>query len=114
MGELRQARIIWDRSDGSSVEFPLSSQIMLVGRDEEADIRIDEPLVSRFHARIERRSTGIFLIDLGSTNLTRVNGEVVSQQALQHGDELRLSRACCRFELDTEAQEPPVETEGGS
>ena len=68
-----------------------------MGRDEDADIRVDEPLVSRAHARIERRGDTYFVQDLGSTNLTRVNGEVVSERALQDGDELRFGRACCRF-----------------
>ena len=70
---------------------------MLVGRDEGADIRVDEPLVSRAHARIERRGEEYVVQDLGSTNLTRVNGEVVGERALQDGDEVRFGRACCRF-----------------
>jgi pSer/pThr/pTyr-binding forkhead associated (FHA) protein len=105
MDDPKPARIIWDRSDGASVEFPISADIMLIGRDEQADIRLDEPLVSRFHARLERRGADTFLIDLGSTNSTRVNGEIVSERALRHGDELRFSRARCRFVLDDEPRE---------
>jgi pSer/pThr/pTyr-binding forkhead associated (FHA) protein len=91
------ARLIWERPDGSKVEFLLTGTVMLVGRDDEADIRVNEPLVSRAHARIERRGEAYFVQDLGSTNLTRVNGEVVAERALQDGDELRFARACCRF-----------------
>jgi pSer/pThr/pTyr-binding forkhead associated (FHA) protein len=91
------ARLIWERPDGSKVEFQLTGTVMLVGRDDDADIRVDEPLVSRAHARIERRGETYFVQDLGSTNLTRVNGEVVAERALQDGDELRFARACCRF-----------------
>jgi pSer/pThr/pTyr-binding forkhead associated (FHA) protein len=58
---------------------------------------VDEPLVSRAHARIERRGDAYFVLDLGSTNLTRVNGEVVAERVLRDGDELRFARACCRF-----------------
>jgi pSer/pThr/pTyr-binding forkhead associated (FHA) protein len=72
---------------------------MLVGRDEDADIRIDEPLVSRAHARIEGRGDGYVVLDLGSTNLTRVNGAVVTECVLRDGDEVRFGRAVCRFEL---------------
>lgn len=89
--------LIWERSDGSKVEFPLTASVMVIGRDDDADIRVDEPLVSRAHARIERRGDAYFVLDLGSTNLTRVNGEVVAERALRHGDELRFARACCRF-----------------
>ena len=82
---------------------------MIVGRDEEADIRVDEPLVSRAHARIERRGDDFFVVDLGSTNLTRVNGEVVGEHQLRHGDEVRFARALCLF-ISEEAPDP---VEGG-
>ena len=78
---------------------------MIVGRDPEADIRIDEPLVSRAHARIEGRGNAFFVVDLGSTNLTRVNGEVVAERQLRHGDELRFARARCFFLQGAAAQE---------
>jgi pSer/pThr/pTyr-binding forkhead associated (FHA) protein len=70
---------------------------MTVGRDEAASLRVDEPLVSRLHARIERRGEAFFVMDLGSTNLTRVNGEVIAERELQDGDEIRFARACCIF-----------------
>jgi pSer/pThr/pTyr-binding forkhead associated (FHA) protein len=80
------------------VEFPLDGEAMEVGRDEGASIRIDEPLVSRRHARIERRPDGWVVVDLESTNFTRVNGErVLRERELVHGDELQLGRARCRF-----------------
>jgi pSer/pThr/pTyr-binding forkhead associated (FHA) protein len=68
-----------------------------VGREDSADIVVDEPLVSRAHARIEPRAGGYAVLDLGSTNLTRVNGEIVSERTLRHGDEIRFGRARCLF-----------------
>ena len=97
------ARLVWVRSDGTEVPFDLRPQPMLVGRDEEADIRLEEPLVSRGHARIESRGDGYVVLDLGSTNLTKVNGVVVTESILRHGDEIRFGRAVCRFELTTHA-----------
>jgi pSer/pThr/pTyr-binding forkhead associated (FHA) protein len=93
------ARLVWVRPDGEEVDFPLEGSPLLVGRDEDADIRVDEPLVSRAHARIERRGVSFFVLDLGSTNLTRVNGDAVNERELRHGDELRFGRARCRFVL---------------
>ena len=93
----RGPRLVWSRPDGEEVEFLLQGSPLLVGRDEDADICVDEPLVSRAHARIERRGQSFFVLDLGSTNLTRVNGDAVSERELRDGDELRFGRARCRF-----------------
>ena len=100
------ARLVWLRADGSEVDFPLAAEILTVGRDERADIRVDEPLVSRNHARLERRGGGYVLLDLGSTNMTRVNGEVVSERALRDGDEVRFGRARCRFVAAASSPDP--------
>ena len=92
------ARLVWKRRDGQDVEFPLDGDVLEVGRDSDAAIRVDEPLVSRRHARLERRPDGWVVVDLDSTNFTRVNGERVRRErVLVHGDELRLGRAVCRF-----------------
>ncbi len=93
----RPARLVWERTDGSRVDFPLGDVPQVVGRDEDADIRVDEPLVSRAHARIEPRDAGYAVLDLGSTNKTRVNGDVVAERSLAHGDEVRFARARCRY-----------------
>ncbi len=92
------ARLVWQRPDGQEVVFPLDGEALEVGRDEDAAIRVDEPLVSRRHARLERRGGAWVVVDLGSTNFTRVNGErVLRERELAHGDELQLGRAKCRF-----------------
>ena len=105
MTEATPPRLVWVRGDGSEVEFPLTASVMVVGRDAEADIRVDEPLVSRSHARIERRADRFVLLDLGSTNFTRVNGDVVTERELRHGDEVKFARAVCRF-LNEAARDP--------
>jgi pSer/pThr/pTyr-binding forkhead associated (FHA) protein len=92
------ARLVWQRSGGQEVEFPLDGEAIEVGRDEDVAIRLDEPLVSRRHARIERRGEAWVVVDLGSTNFTRVNGERLRREReLAHGDELHFGRAKCRF-----------------
>jgi hypothetical protein len=58
----------------------------------------------------ERAGNGYVVLDLGSTNLTRVNGEVVYERPLQHGDELRFARVRCRFLIEQGgAASPPLE-----
>jgi pSer/pThr/pTyr-binding forkhead associated (FHA) protein len=96
------------RSDGLLVEFPLTGDVLTIGRDEAADARVDEPLVSRHHARIERREGRYFVLDLGSTNRTRVNGAAVSERELKDGDEVRFARARCKFVLGREVTSPKL------
>jgi pSer/pThr/pTyr-binding forkhead associated (FHA) protein len=92
------ARLVWRRTDGRDVTFPLDGEALEVGRDEDVAIRLDEPLVSRRHARIEKRNGFWVLADLGSTNFTRVNGERLRREReLAHGDELQFGRAKCVF-----------------
>lgn len=94
------ARLVWKRTGAASVEFPLEGDACEVGRDEDVAIRIDEPLVSRRHARIERRGDAWYLADLDSTNFTRVNGQRLRrEQELTDGDELQFARARCIFRL---------------
>jgi len=83
------ARLVWERSDGGKVEFPLDGDDHELGRDEDVAIRVDEPLVSRRHARIQRRGEGWVVVDLGSTNGTEVNGRKVERRAaLDDGDRI--------------------------
>jgi pSer/pThr/pTyr-binding forkhead associated (FHA) protein len=98
-------RLVWQRSDGPAVVFDLTKPVMLIGRDDDADVRIEEPLVSRAHARLERRGAEYFLIDLGSTNLTRVNGEPVQVRSLRNGDELQFARAVCVYQVQLDQGE---------
>ncbi len=92
------AQLVWRRGEDDLVEFPLDEDVLEVGRDEGVAIRIDEPLVSRRHARLERRD-GVWTVrDLDSTTFTRVNGRRIrSEQELSDGDELQFARARCLF-----------------
>ncbi len=92
------AHLVWKRGEDDLVEFPLNEDVVEVGREEGVAIRIDEPLVSRRHARLERRD-GVWTVrDLDSTNFTRVNGQRIRrEQELSDGDELQFARARCLF-----------------
>ena len=94
------ARLVWQRPGDAPVEFALEGGAVEVGRDEDAPVRIDEPLVSRRHARLERRGEAWYLADLDSTNFTLVNGQRIRREhELCDGDELQFARARCVFRL---------------
>lgn len=79
--------------DGSpnGVAIPILKPNVSVGRDQDADIVIDDPTVSRKHAEIVGSNDGFVLLDLGSKNGTFVNETKVGQtgQSLKDGDEIR-------------------------
>ncbi|HJX62051.1 MAG TPA: FHA domain-containing protein [Dehalococcoidia bacterium] len=71
-------------------EFPLQGDVLTLGRDPNSDIPIDADVVSRNHARLERRDSGYEIVDLGSTNGLRFQGEAIERRLLVSGDTLRI------------------------
>jgi pSer/pThr/pTyr-binding forkhead associated (FHA) protein len=70
----------------------------VIGRAEDATIRIDSAGVSRRHARIVIAETTATVEDLGSKNGTYVGGEPVSApRALNDGDEIRVGPVTLMF-----------------
>lgn len=72
----------------------------VLGRLPECDISLDDPSVSRRHARVGRQDGVWFVEDLGSTNGTRVGERAVSRGELTDGDELRLGNVRLVFHLE--------------
>ncbi len=69
--------------------FPLEQEEIFVGRDLANDVPVNDPEVSRRHARFIMQADGIVLEDLGSTNGTFVNGQrLATPQVLRPGDVL--------------------------
>jgi hypothetical protein len=63
---------------------------VVIGRDRDADLPIDDPSVSKRHARVAREGTVVRLLDLGSTNGTFLNGTLVRDALLEIGDTVQL------------------------
>jgi len=67
-------------------ELPETGTI-LIGRQPDCDLRIEDKQVSRSHARIIRDAEGVMIEDLGSTNGTKVNYTKINHQVmLRRGD----------------------------
>jgi FOG: FHA domain len=67
---------------GAGLIMPLGRGRLFLGRDVGCDVRLLDADVSRRHALIDVRDTGITLHDLGSTNGTRVDGERVGSSGV--------------------------------
>jgi DNA-binding winged helix-turn-helix (wHTH) protein len=71
--------------------FAVSTGDNLVGRDASAQVRLDDPVVSRQHARIVVEGSGTRIEDLGSKNGTFVNGLRLSDGAVPLHDGNRVA-----------------------
>ena len=78
--------------------FTLDEHMIAVGRHPDSNIVLADPNVSRNHAEIRPQGDGFLLVDLDSTNGTRVNGVRIDQQMLRDGDELMFGNTRMRFE----------------
>jgi hypothetical protein len=79
--------------------FPLAQDITLIGRADDCDVCVQDPLASRHHAQVKRETWRYVLQDLESRNGTLVNGEPVSgDHHLQHGDTIHVATTPLRFE----------------
>ncbi len=59
-----------------------------IGRTDGNDLVLNHPSVSRRHARFERRAAKWWIIDLQSTNGVKVNGTLVGETSVGHGDKI--------------------------
>jgi hypothetical protein len=78
----------------SGQRHPLVPPGLLIGRGTEADLRINDPGVSRRHAEIRvapgADAPAVSIVDLGSTNGMLVNGSRVQQATLDHGSTVKI------------------------
>jgi len=77
--------------------FALQREWTRIGRSLAADIRFDDPTVSRRHALIVRQPDGLRVLDDRSLNGVFVNGERVEWSTLADGDEVVIGRHHLHF-----------------
>ena len=78
--------------DGETEAIALKREWTRVGRSLAADVRFDDPTVSRRHALIVRQADGVRVLDDRSLNGVFVNGERVEWSPLTDGDEIVVGR----------------------
>ncbi|NVB37963.1 DUF4388 domain-containing protein [Pseudenhygromyxa sp. WMMC2535] len=80
--------------------FPLgpSGESWVAGRSGDADLVLEDDLVSRKHARFYRSRGELWLRDLGSRNGTLINGEAVQHHRLRIGDRIAIGANLLRVE----------------
>lgn len=78
----------------------LDGETIKVGRQATCRVAFDDSNVSREHAQLRRGPDGWMILDLGSTNGTKINGIKISdEQLLVNGDEIAFGTSIARFEI---------------
>jgi pSer/pThr/pTyr-binding forkhead associated (FHA) protein len=78
----------------------LETDSLKIGRQATCRIVFNDSNVSREHAQMRRTADGWKLLDLGSTNGTKINGVKISEeQLLVNGDELSFGTSSAKFEI---------------
>ena len=78
----------------------LEADSLKIGRQASCRIVFNDSNVSREHAQMRRTADGWKLLDLGSTNGTKINGvKITEEQLLVNGDELSFGTSSAKFEI---------------
>ena len=98
---------------GSSAMFQLpQSGEIVVGRASEAALRVQDPSVSRQHARFRIARGEVLIEDLGSHNGTRVNGErITAPRRLLSGDVIVLCDVAIIYQLNHQGHHGPGQSQ---
>ncbi len=83
-------------ADGSRVV--LGPEPITIGRLPESTVVLHDSNTSRRHAEIRRNGKDVVVVDLGSTNGTRVNGATIRERVLNDGDQVVVGTTVLRFE----------------
>ncbi|MCM0676954.1 DUF3662 and FHA domain-containing protein [Micromonospora phytophila] len=95
-GATRNVRLV----SGDGRTYPLQMGSTVIGRGDQANLRLPDVGISRRHARLDFDGGQVVLTDLGSTNGTMVNGQRVSAVALNPGDMIQLGTTTLTFRVD--------------
>ena len=90
--DLLDPRLVVERAPGHSpgMEYEVAEGAVM-GRGDQAEIRLEDPFASSRHARLVRQAGAVVLEDMGSTNGTYLNEELLSgPQPLHPGDRVRI------------------------
>ncbi len=112
--EASQPRLTVESENLRGLELRITKTPIVIGRvRDSSDLVIDHRSISKEHARLTRLSDGTWqVLDLGSANGIKVNGEPYSKSEIRSGDRLELGHVAMRF-LAAGAKTPSVAPTAG-
>ena len=104
-----RASLVVRQGTRAGTVFPLTTDSVVLGREEGADISLRDPEVSRQHARVSWQAGTYVLEDLGSTNGTFLNGmQITGQRPLRPGDSIGLGQTILVLQPQAVAEPAPM------
>jgi FhaA, N-terminal domain/FHA domain len=79
--EREVATLSWDGK-----QHQIGKRRVVIGRSKDCDIQVADPNVSRRHAEVRQEGAAHWVVDLGSTNGTEINGRRLKRAKLRPGD----------------------------
>ncbi|MHC4338996.1 MAG: FHA domain-containing protein [Planctomycetota bacterium] len=89
-GEMENCSLVFARGDRKGNKLELLEQRTTIGRKETNTIPLKDANASSYHCEIVRDLNGYTIRDLGSTNGTLVNNEMITEAQLAHGARIRI------------------------
>jgi pSer/pThr/pTyr-binding forkhead associated (FHA) protein len=107
-----RASLVVRQGVNAGTTYNITGAEAILGRDEETDIAVRDPEISRRHARISWQSGSYYVEDMGSTNGTFLNGDLVtSPQPLRSGDTIGVGQTLLVFQTEGDAMPAPPSAE---
>jgi pSer/pThr/pTyr-binding forkhead associated (FHA) protein len=109
------ANLVLFRSDGSQKIFPLQSNITVIGRRHDCDLRIPLSQISRRQCKLSKKEKdqAIQIHDLNSRNGTYVNGSRIQESEMRPGDYIKIGPLTFVLQIDGKPEKigPPLKIE---
>jgi len=96
-------RLICTSASGKSKIIPLKKDKLVIGRSVEADLDLNDPLVSRKHCVIEKRDDEYLVRNVSTTNPLLLNQVAIAEKRLYTGDQLKIGNTILAFVSDRDA-----------
>ena len=94
-----QAELTIESGPDAGNTYRAGDGALRIGRSPDNDLILRDPATSGHHARVERRGEQFWIVDLGSTNGTLVNGEPIQEKELNHDDRITIGQNAVHFAL---------------
>lgn len=99
------ANLVLFKKDGSQKNFPLPSDITVIGRRHDCDLCIPLMVVSRRHCQLSQNDEALKVRDLDSKGGTFLNGKRISEATVQAGDYITIGPLTFLLQIGGEPEE---------